>query len=128
MTGTNCRELGAAGSRHKQSRRRAPGARARPKASLDPLVAADLLFANCAHADPPTAWRIAANDPVGAEVHAGLGLPPGTDNLISTSLATVAATAYRQFWKSSSGGSGGPCRFWRRAGVRIAHIGGRRCS
>ena len=28
--------------------------------------------ANCAHADPPTACKIAANDPVGAEVHAGL--------------------------------------------------------
>lgn len=33
------------------------------------------------HADPPTACKIAANDPVGPEVHAGLGLPTGTEEL-----------------------------------------------
>ena len=38
-------------------------------------------LAYCAHADPPIACKIAANDPAGPEVHAGLGLPPGPDDL-----------------------------------------------
>ena len=65
---------------HNEPRRRAPNTRAGAKARHNSRLGTHLPFANCAHADPPTACKIAANDPVGAEVHAGLGLPPGTDD------------------------------------------------
>jgi hypothetical protein len=44
----------------------------------------NLSFANCTPSDLRGACKVAANDPVGAEVHAGLGLPPGTDDLRSS--------------------------------------------
>jgi hypothetical protein len=52
-----------------------------PKAGLAARDPRHPVFANCAPADPPTACKIAANDPAGAEVCAGLELPPGTDEL-----------------------------------------------
>ena len=50
------------------------GAEYRDDAEADGLAQAHsyLLLANCAPADPSTACKIAANDPAGAEVHAGL--------------------------------------------------------
>jgi hypothetical protein len=65
---------------HKGPSWRRSDARAGPKASLGPRVTTHLLFANCAPADVPTACKIAANDLAGAEVCAGLELPPGTDD------------------------------------------------
>jgi hypothetical protein len=55
-------------------------ARANTNAGLAAPDATDALFAKCAPADPPTACKIAANDPAVAEVCAGLELPPGTED------------------------------------------------
>jgi hypothetical protein len=75
-----CGDTAAYGTNRSQTRAVRANARASGKAGVVQPSIGVALIANCAPADPPTACKIAANDPAGAEVCAGLELTPGTDD------------------------------------------------